>query len=116
MFPYALILLPLAVRFRDIRIWTLVMGLVLPYFAVYTFAPLLTMRWRSRWSVPLFVVESWAILLLAPGRLTFLPTFQWMSLVPLAVLALEVVAFWRNPDQPGFDTILPKRRSSAVSA
>lgn len=90
-FPYALILLPLILYLRDLRPASLVLGLSLPYFALYSFGAVLTMRWRSRWSVPILVIGGWLVIAVNIAQWPGFPAFQVMSLVPIAMLVAETV-------------------------
>lgn len=96
LFPYALVLLPLVLPFKDVRIWAIVQALVMPYFGFYSIAPVLTMKWQSRWAIPLIVLASWPIHLFKFEPLPFLPSVQWISVVLIIALILEGRAYLRE--------------------
>lgn len=86
LYPYALVLIPLLFIFRDLRIWSIIQGLCLPYFAFYSFAPFLAMKWHSRWAKPYVTITSW-IVFLAADRYSLV---RLMPLVMLIMLVLEI--------------------------
>jgi hypothetical protein len=86
--PFSLLLLPLLWMGRSsIKIWLLVESLIMPYFAVYSLAPVMCL------GIPVWsYVLLWAVYIPAPFFEYRIPDF----IVPLALLALFVWQRWRN--------------------
>ncbi|MCP5094982.1 MAG: hypothetical protein GY943_05485 [Chloroflexi bacterium] len=84
LWPYSLILLPILLWQRDnIKVWLTVQSLVVPYFAVYSLAPLFTM-WFPTWANAML----WLLYLSAIFVVYAVPGY----LVPLALLAVMLFA------------------------
>lgn len=87
LFPYSLILLPLLWLGRSsVKIWLLVESVTMPYFAVYSLAPVMCLGLPA-WSYLLL----WAVYLPAPFFEYRIPDF----IIPLALLVLFAWQQWQ---------------------
>lgn len=91
LFPYSLILLPLLWFMRySLKIWLLVQSLVMPYFAIYSLAPLMCLG-----------IPAWSHVLL---WLLYLPAFFIEYnvpdfIVPILLLGVSLWQFWRSGNE-----------------
>jgi hypothetical protein len=88
LFPYSLILLPLLWFSRSsMKMWLLVESVVMPYFAVYSLAPVMCLG-LPLWSYILL----WAVYIPAP----FFPTYRVPDfLVPLLLIIYMIWQQWQ---------------------